>query len=82
VTLEGREFVRIKGTAHSEIHPASVQSLIQEFIGIDYFDLKDEYTSIKNPDGTESFVTDLPTAITSLSLGGKQKRIVDYVGAP
>jgi hypothetical protein len=44
--------------------------------------LNDKYLTIKNPDGTETIVMDEPTAITSLTLGGKQKRIVDYVGAP
>lgn len=82
VTFEGREYVRIKGTIRSKVAPASVESLVQEFISIDYFDLLDDYSSIKNPDGTETFVTDLPTAITSLSLAGKQKKIADYVGAP
>ena len=82
VNFEGRKYVRVKGTVRSKIDPASVESLVQEFIKIDYFGLNDKYTTIKNPDGTETIVLDLPTTITSLTLAGKQKRIVDYVGAP
>jgi len=82
VTFEGRQYVRVKGTAQSKIDPASVELLVQGFISIGYFALEDEYTSIKNPDSTVTLVTDLPTTITSLTLAGKRKRIVDYVGAP
>src|SRR5271154_6199053 len=82
VNFEGRRFVRVKGPAQSKISPALVESLIKDFIDINYFDLRDDYITIKNPDGTESFVTDLPTTITSLTLAGKHKRVVDYVGAP
>jgi hypothetical protein len=82
INFEGRQFVRIKGKAQSKIDSASMESLVKEFIDINYFDLRDDYTTIRNPDGTETFVTDLPTTITSLTFAGKSKKIVDYVGAP
>jgi hypothetical protein len=82
VNFEGREFVHIKGKAHSKVDPASVEWLVKEFIDINYFALEDEYQTIKNPDGTETSFTDLPTTITTLTFAGKQKKIVDYIGAP
>ena len=38
-----------------------VERLAQVFLDIHYFELQDGYQTIKNPDGSESFVTDLPT---------------------
>src|SRR6266581_338907 len=63
VNFEGRQYVRIKGAAQSKIDAASVESLVKEFININYFALEDEYTTIKNSDGTESIATDIPTTI-------------------
>jgi hypothetical protein len=82
VTFEGKMFVRVTGTQQAAIEPRAVQMLAREFTKIDYFALDDKYATIKNPDGTESFVTDLPTITTSITLGSKYKRVVDYVGAP
>jgi hypothetical protein len=82
VNFEGREFVRIKGKAQSKIDPASVESLVKEFNDIDYFALEDEYITIKNADGSETSVTDLPTTITTFTFAGKQKKVIDYIGAP
>jgi hypothetical protein len=82
INFEGKQYVRVKGSANSKIEPAAVDALIKEFMKIDYFSLEDEYTRIKNRDGTVSIVTDLPTTITSINHSGKHKEIVDYVGAP
>jgi hypothetical protein len=82
VKFEGRQYVRIKGKTQSKIDPGSMEALVKEFIAINFFALDDNYTTIRNPDGTESFVTDLPTTITALTFAGKYKKIVDYVGAP
>jgi Domain of unknown function (DUF6438) len=35
VNYEGREYVRVKGTAHSKIDSTAVNALIREFIKID-----------------------------------------------
>jgi Domain of unknown function (DUF6438)/Ankyrin repeats (3 copies) len=82
VNYFGREYVRVKGAAQWKVDPAMIDSLVKEFIKIDYFSLDDGYTGIKKPDGTFSQVTgDLPTTITSLSLSGKHKEIVDNLEA-
>lgn len=82
VDYEGKEYVRVVGTRRAKINPAEVEHLVQAFQNIHYFDLKDAYRSITNPDGTETIVTDLPTTYTSLSLDGRHMKVEDYVGAP
>ena len=82
VVYEGKQYVRIKGTRRRKIEPEAVKDLLQQFIDSDYFKFKENYSSIKNADGTETTVTDLPTTTTSLTLGNRKKQVVDYVGAP
>lgn len=83
VNYIGREYVRVKGTAQWKVDPAVVDSLVREFIKIDYFSLDDRYTRIKNADGTFSEATgDSPTTITSVNFSGKHKEIVNNEGAP
>jgi hypothetical protein len=82
VVYEGKKFVRVEGTRQTIVDKAAVAQLVQAFTDAGYFELKDHYRSIQNPDGTETMVTDLPTAYTSLSLNGRHKAVEDYVGAP
>jgi hypothetical protein len=82
VVYEGKKFVRITGTKQSNIDKAMVAGLLKAFVDADYFELRDSYDTIHNPDGTETVVTDLPTTYTSLTLNGRSKKIEDYVGAP
>jgi hypothetical protein len=81
VIYKGTKFVRIVGHRRSKIEKATVAELLKAFIDTDYFALKDSYSSIQNPDGTETIVTDLPTTYSSLILKGRFKKIEDYVGA-
>jgi hypothetical protein len=82
VLYEGHKFVRVAGRQESKIERAAVQSLVQTFMDIGYFDLQDDYLTIKHADGAETFVTDLPMTITSLTLGQRSKKVRDYIGAP
>ena len=82
VIYDGKEYVRVKGIQRSKIEPAEVERLAQAFLDIHYFELQDGYQTIKNPDGSESIVTDLPTTYTSLVLEARGKKVEDYVGAP
>lgn len=82
ILYEGYKFVRVKGIQKSKIARSDVQDLLKSFIAIDYFGLRDAYMTIKYPDGTESVVTDLPTTLTSLTMGLDSKTVEDYVGAP
>ena len=82
VEYEGRSFVRVVGKREAKIDPAAVKKLIQQFEAIHYFELQDKYETIKNPDGTETMISDMPTTLTSLSLNGKSKKIEAYYGVP
>src|SRR5580698_6782796 len=67
IMYKGYKFVRVRGKQKTKIKPSEVESLLQEFRKLDYFALDDEYSTIKNSDGTVSVVTDLPTTIVSLT---------------
>ena len=56
-----------------------VKRLITEFEKINYFALNDEYIT-RNEEDCPSSWTDAPSAITSISTGGKWKRILHYRG--
>jgi len=82
VTYEGKKFVRIDGTRATTIDRGAMAELVQAFTDADYFALRDHYNFIRNADGSETMVTDLPTAYTSLTLNGRHKSVEDYIGAP
>jgi membrane dipeptidase len=73
VVYEGREFVRLMGTRTWTVDPAAVAALAAEMQQAGYFDLQDSY---------DARVTDHPTIWTSLTAGGRTKRIKDYVSGP
>ena len=72
VSYEGIRFVRIEGTRTATISEDNVRQLIAEFYAIDYFSLHDEYT--------HADATDMPSATTSITIGGKTKTIIHYHG--
>jgi len=82
VVYEGHKFVRVEGIRQRQVDKTAIATLLQAFADADYFGLENGYAEIKNPDGTVSIVTDLPTTYTSLTLLGRHKKITDYVGAP
>ncbi|HWW15096.1 MAG TPA: DUF6438 domain-containing protein [Candidatus Dormibacteraeota bacterium] len=82
LVYEGRKFVRVDGSRTATIDKAAVADLVQAFTDAGYFEFKDHYNSIQNPDGTQTMVSDLPTTYTSLALHGRHKVVEDYIGAP
>lgn len=78
VVYLGEENVKVKGEQRHRISEDRVKELIRAFERIKYFSLKDKY----EVDGNGRSVTDQPTTTTSISLNGKQKKIVDYYCAP
>jgi hypothetical protein len=73
VVYEGERFVKVTGKRTARISPKAVKQLISEFNKLNYFSLADSYTG--GP-------TDLPSAITSISMGKKQKTVSHYLGSP
>jgi len=82
VTYEGTKFVRVEGRQTDRIQVSRVAALLATAERIGFFDLRDQYRTIRNPDGTETIVTDLPTAFVTITGGGQSKRVEDYIGAP
>jgi hypothetical protein len=82
VTYDGSRFVRVEGRQTDRIPVRSVAALLDTVDRIRFFELNDRYRTIRNPDGTETMVTDLPTVFVAVTREGRSKRIEDYVGAP
>ena len=73
VTYEGHQFVRVTGSHTWKIDPAAVSALAAEMQQAGYFEMQDTY---------EARMTDHPTTFTSLTIGGRTKRVKDYVAGP
>jgi hypothetical protein len=82
VSYNGRRFVAVEGRQTARIPVARVAALLQAADRIGFFDLRDQYRTVRGPDGSETIVTDLPTTFVTITRGGKTKRIEDYYGAP
>jgi ankyrin repeat protein len=59
-----------------------VNRLIKKAVEIHFFDLKDDYSTCRNPDGSLYTLTELSATYVTLLLDGKTKRIRDYICAP
>ncbi|MBI4544537.1 MAG: hypothetical protein HY703_05020 [Gemmatimonadetes bacterium] len=73
VIYQGHSGARVTGTAVEQIAPDQVVSLAEAFRRLDYFSLADRYTH--GEPGCERYIADLPYVITSLTLGGRSKRV-------
>ena len=72
VIYEGEEHVRVIGTSTTQISLRRVKKIVSEFYNVDYFSLKDDYL--------EWDITDMPGAITAITINGKTKTIRHYHG--
>jgi hypothetical protein len=82
VIYEGSRFVRVEGRQTDRVPLSRVAALLATTERIGFFDLRDQYRTIRSADGSEAMVTDLPTAYVTVTRGGRSKRIEDYFGAP
>jgi hypothetical protein len=73
VTYSGEQHVKTTGVHTWKIDPAAVRALAKEMQDAGFFEMKDEYRAM---------VTDNPTTYTSLTIGGRTKKIQDYVAGP
>lgn len=78
VVFEGRRDVKKIGTAKSMISQQVLREMLAAFEKIGYFDLRDRYNEPE--DGCKQWATDNPSAITSITMGGKSKRVEHYYG--
>ena len=82
VAYEGKASVRVTGKANDRVPVARVRELLETIERIGFFTLSEQYREIRNPDGTHTIVTDLPTRFVTVTSEGRTKRVEDYVGAP
>jgi hypothetical protein len=82
VTYDGVKFVRVEGRQSARISPSRVAALLEAAERIGFFGLQDQYRTIRNPDGTVTIVSDLPTTFVTITRGGRSKRVENYLGAP
>jgi Domain of unknown function (DUF6438) len=78
VVFEGRRFVKKVGTVQSTISQEQLRDLIEKFDKINYFNLRNRYQDPE--DGCDGFVTDNPSANTSIRINGKSKSVRHYYG--
>ncbi len=89
VTLHSTGLVEFSGTSHckangpqtGKIAPASFAKLVKKIADIDFFALRDHYDG-KNPDGSGSTVSGLPTRKTTVTRGEEAKTVVNYFNGP
>jgi hypothetical protein len=82
VTYDGTRDVRVTGRETARVPHAQVAALLEAAKRIGFFELRDQYRTVRNADGTETHVTDLPTAFVTIVARGRTKRVEDYYGAP
>jgi hypothetical protein len=81
VEFTGTKNVKATGPQTGKISAANFAKLVKKIGEIDFFSLRDRYDG-KNPDGTGSTVTDLPTRKTTVTRGDETKTVVDYFRGP
>jgi hypothetical protein len=82
VGYNGTKFVRVEGLQKGRIPASRAAGLLATAERIGFFALREFYRTIRNPDGTETFVSDQPTAFVTITRAGQTKRVEDYFGAP
>lgn len=76
IKYEGVANVEKLGKFEDKLSAKQIRELIDEFKKTEYFDLEDNYVKANCP----IVVTDSPTAITSIKINGKSKKITHYLG--
>jgi hypothetical protein len=77
VVYQGKENVKTKGRAEGQIARDVLERLLDRFQRINYFSLADYYES---GDSCRRYLTDHPSALTSLRLNGRAKSVSHYYG--
>ncbi|HWB32740.1 MAG TPA: ankyrin repeat domain-containing protein [Acidobacteriaceae bacterium] len=70
-TFDGGGNVVAPGKHTDTVDPSQVRDFAKEFVAADFYSMDPGY---------QAMVTDCPTYILSISIDGKEKRIVDYMG--
>lgn len=82
IEFEGLEFTRVLGRQTAKIQPSLVADLFKTVQRIGFFELRNRYVSIPNPDGSETTVTHPLPVLVTVTANGKSKRIENKLGGP
>ena len=78
VQFQGRQYTETKGLAKGEIKKDQVRELLKEFEKVNFFSLPSHFTYGKG--SCETVVTDMPSAIISIRVSKKRKKVFYYLG--
>jgi hypothetical protein len=81
IEFVGTKNVQAKGPQTGRISAKDFARIVKKIDEIDFFNLRDRYDG-KNPDGTGSTVTDLPTRKITVTRGEQTKTVEDYFRGP
>ena len=73
VVYQGNAYVKTSGVQTYAIPVSKVTELVNAFKQANFFGMQDRY---------DTPITDMPSTIVSISMGGKTKTVFDYYGAP
>lgn len=71
VAFAGGIYVKAEGKHEASVDPQAVRKLAEKFIDADFYSMDEKYVA---------GVTDNPTYTLSISVDGRTKKVVDYVG--
>jgi uncharacterized protein DUF6438 len=77
VIFDGRHYVRQAGLIKSTISREALRKLLDEFTAAHFFNLKERY-GFGTDEGCDSVKSDAPSAIVSLTSGGKAKVVLHH----
>ena len=77
VIFDGRHYVRQAGLVKSTITREALHQLLGEFTAAHFFDLKERY-GYGTDEGCDSIKSDAPSAIVSITSGGKAKTVLHH----
>jgi hypothetical protein len=81
VEFAGEDHVKVKGSQTGHISRKDFARLVKKIDEINFFNLRSRYDG-KNPDGSGTTVTDLPTRKTSVTRCGETKTVENYFRGP
>lgn len=76
VEYDGQNYVKEKGTREGRAEIDKVKTLVSEFVRANFVALSEGYSEAK----CSRYCTDMPTAVTELSLKGATHRVKHYYG--
>jgi len=72
IVFDGHSYVVAQGKHKDSLSPRKLRMLARKFIAADFYSMDDSY---------QASVTDCPTYVLSISIDGRAKQVVDYMGA-